>query len=161
MERHPIENLSRRLRIIVVGAEDVAQHLRRRGHRVLSMGTIPERGIGAADAAVVELGRVDARSAQRFRRRLVEPILIHHRPSERPYACLSLPRRKDGGLNLRLLDDLVDHAVRGTRLLRSVEAEETCDFDAPTQAVTLSFAVPPMKRRTVLARPCRELGGGR
>ena len=48
-------------RIIVVGAEDVSQHLRKAGHRVLSLEQLPVLGLRSADAAVVEETRAASR----------------------------------------------------------------------------------------------------
>lgn len=147
-------------RIIVVGADDVAQHLRKAGHRVLVMEQLPVLGLGSVDAAVLELGRFDARSANRFRAKLVEPVVVHGRRADRPRAFLSIGRRLDGALRLDLVEEAVENAVARTRLLRRLEEEEA-ECDAPTELVTLELPRPSKPRilgdRTVIARRLRSL----
>lgn len=162
MEDRTSHSEEERWRIIVVGAEDVAQHLRKAGHRVLAMEQLPVLGIGSADAAVLELGRVDARSANRFRAKLVEPVVIHRRRADRPLAFLSIGRRQGGELRLDLVEEAVQNAVVRTRLLRRLDEQEA-DCDAPTEILTLEL---PRASRpkildgdTVIARRLRSLEG--
>ena len=151
----------RRLRVIVVGAEDVAEHLRSAGHRVLSLAALPVMGMGTADVAVLELGPgIDARCAQRFRVKLVEPVLIYRRPTERARAFLCIRRRPNGVVRLDLVSKAVKNAAMRTELLREIEGEDSVDVDAPTEVLTLELKRPQISgrlaERAVMARPLGE-----
>ena len=62
-------------RIIVASADDVGEHLRLQGHRVLSFEELSGQRGRLADAAVVEMGpATEACSARAFRSKLLEPI---------------------------------------------------------------------------------------
>lgn len=157
MTRATSQTDNRRWRIIVVGAEDVAQRLRKAGHRVLALDDLPVLGIGTADAAVLELSSaVDARCAQRFRAKLVEPILIHRRRADRARAFVCIRRWCNGSIRMDLVTKALEDAARRTKLLRTIEAEDGMDGDAPTEVLTMELARPEIPKRlsarTVVAR---------
>jgi hypothetical protein len=145
--------------IVVVGAEDVAQHLRKAGHRVLALEQLPELGIRSVDAAVLEIaGNVDARCARTFRSKLVEPVLIHRRRTEKALIFLSVPRRPEGELSLDLMDEVVANAVARTKLLRRLAALDAADVEAPTEQMAIQkFAA----QKTTIVRAHRTQGGER
>ena len=141
-----------------MGAEDVSQHLRKAGHRVIALEQLPAVGVRGADAVVLELdGNIDARSAQSIRAKLVEPVLIHRRRTEKSRAFLSVPRAKGGALSLDLLSEAVANAVDRTRLLRRIEHEESVDADAPTERMTLRMIA---AQPTMIVRPHKPARDG-
>lgn len=157
MHKRKTQTKNKPWRVIVVGAEDVAQHLRKAGHRVLSLEQLPVLGLGSADAAVVELhGAVNARSANRFRAKLVEPVLIHRRRAERARAFMCIGRTSSGALPLGLFDEALRNAVERTHLLRELDQHQGTDSDGPTELVTLELRqeefLPRPAGRTVVAR---------
>jgi hypothetical protein len=142
-------------RIIVAGAGDVAEHLRKAGHRVLSLERLQAADLRDADAAILETGHsTDGCSARAFRSKLLEPVLIHRRRTERSLFFLNLMRRSSGELDLDLLDEVVAHAVERTRLLRRLEAD-SFDLDPPTEKITLDLPPPalPKMEMTMVVRP--------
>lgn len=161
MKRPTSHTDTRPWRIIVVGAEDVAQRLRKAGHRVLALDELPVLGIGTADAAVLELGpTLDARMAHRFRSKLVEPILIHRRKAERARSFVCIRRWCNGSIRMDLVTKALENAVLRTALLKKIEEEDGMEGDAPTEVLTLELSRPKLPtrltERTVVARRSME-----
>ena len=102
---------------------------------------------------------LDARSANKFRSKLVEPILIHRRPSDRSSTFLSLRRKSSGEIALWLLDEALRHAVERTSLMRLID-EDDCDPETPTRRVTLEFPALEASAQKTTIMPRRRRGGG-